>query len=61
MPTTTTIASETIENEPTAFRANNLATQVSNVNRFKVGNLFACSHFNDDTSSSKKKKHFTVA
>jgi len=55
IPTMTTIASKTIENEPTAFRVNNLATQVSNVNRFRVGNLFACSHFNDGTSSSEKK------
>jgi len=57
MPTATTIASKMIENKPTAFRANNLATQVSNVNRFRVGNLFACSHFNGGTSSSEKKKH----
>ena len=58
MPTVTTIASETTKDEPTTFRANNLATQVSNVIRFRAGNLFARSQFNGDTSSSEKKETF---
>jgi len=56
MPTVTTIASETTKDKSMTFHANNLATQVSNVNCFRVGNLFARSQFNVDTSSSEKKE-----
>jgi len=52
----TMIASETTEDEPTTFHVNSLATQVSNVNRFGARNPFARSHFNNNTSCSKKKE-----